>query len=671
MLLPDQNGNLLGRKTRTLDQSAPTTFEYGSANPMKERTFIWGKLYSGLGQSLAPVAPEIPRRYHYAENADCSIDGKAMKGPKFSTHVTTIHAAAGEVRQFIIALHGGVETLFAICQWGVWRRTSDSVWTASLYPNTTIGGGILPPGQELQQAARFKYRGAGSVDALYVTSSNGNLWQYDGATWIQAASAAGPGTAALNGEARYIERVGDELWVAGDHWVVKVEDNPMDRTKYAGVIYIGDQSTKITWLRQIGNTLYIFKEDGVYTVSELGLDQELFPTLRGRLSPNNGKNASVWINQMWIPFGGQTYRIDPSGNLTPDGLEQLLDNTSPIKGHMVAGAGHNTWFFYELYYNPASGDSYLLKHGSWVDDGSGKNTMFLQTAHHGWLAHWDKRGTAIGIASNIHVGGNDRLYVGFSNGTVEWCVLPQSGPNPATDPNCEFTEQDSYIYYPTHHSSFQADNKLYRGITVGSTHLTNSEWAEFSYRLDLTNPSAAWTTLFDASEKFTVTGQRKEFPSDPAVYGRAIQMRAKLVKDPSLGVSPVNRTPILEGIAVHEQIRPSISLEYTFTINANSFCARHDGTVDRRRGSVIKQALLSTSAVIGPVPILLPDGTLQEMTITDYQEILPIWLKRRDLEYVVQLTAIQLATITESQVASGLTYETLELYDYGELELVL
>jgi hypothetical protein len=667
MLVPDDDGQLIGRKTRTLDQSAPVTFEYGSANPFKERTFLWNKLYSGMGQAIAPSAPETPRRYSYATRVDTSIDGYWMKGPNFEDHVETVNAGAGEVRQLVKALHGGVETVFAVCENGVYRRTADGSWTASLTAGTTPA---LPAGQFPQQAVRFRGRHAASIDALYLGTATGNIWQYTGAAWVQAASAEGPGTGALQGECRYVEVVGDELWVAGDYWVVKVEENPLLRANYAAVIYIGDQSSKITWLRQIDNTLFIFKEESIFTVSTSGLDQDLFPTLRGRRSATNGRNAAVWVNQLWIPYGNRTYRLDANGELTPDGLEQLLENTSEIRGEMVAGAGHNTWFFYEVYYN-GSGISYLLKHGTWIDDGSGRNIQFLNSAHHGALAQWSKRATCAEIISGVHATGNDRLYVGFSNGTVEWCVLPKTGPNPESDAACEFTTQDSYVYLPIHHSNFQADNKLYRGVSIFGPHLTNTEWIEVEYRVDITNTAAAWVVLDSADPKFTIPGQRKEFPIDSPVYGRAIQFRVKLVKDPSSVVSPKQFSPVIDGIAVHEQIRPSISLEYTFNINASSFAVRRNGTVVRQRGSTLKESLLSLMGVAGTTIIQLPDGDLQEMTLVDYQEGWMPAQKRRDLEFVITLQAIQLETITQTQVSSGLTYKTLETFTLGELEAIL
>lgn len=667
MLVPDDDGNLIGRKTRTLDQSAPTTFEYGSADPFKERTFLWTKLFSGLGQAVAPTTGETPRRYNYAVNADCSIDGYWMKGPNFEQHVETVDATAGEVRQLVVALHGGAETVFAVCENGVWRRTADGAWTPSLTSGTAPA---LPAGQYPQQAVRFKAKGTPSIDALYLGTATGNIWQYTGATWVQAAAAQGPGTGSDNGECRYINKVGDELWVAGDHWVVKVEEDPLDRTKYAGVIYIGDQTTKITWLAALANTLIICKEDGIYTVSTDGVDQELFPTLRGRHDPANGRNAAAWIDQLWVPFGGTSYRLDAQGTLVPDGLEQLLENTTEVKGQMVAGAGHNTWFFYEVYYNGV-GSSFLVKHGSWVDDGTGRNVQFLNSAHHGALAQWSKRATACHVLAGLHPSGNDRLYVGFADGTVEWCVLPKDGPNPIADGACEFTQADSYVYLPTHHSNFQADNKLYRGISTFGPHLTNTEWVELEYRLDVTNASASWIPLVATDAIFSFPGQRKDFPVASPVFGRAIQFRVKLAKNPDVVASPLSQSPVIDGIAVHEQIRPAISLEYTLHIDASSVAVKHNGARFRQRGAAIREALLNRVAAAGPTAFVLPDGSEQEMTIVDYQEGWTPKKKRFDLEYVISIMAIQLATLTQSQLSSGVTYGTLEEYSYGELETVL
>lgn len=676
MLEPQADGNMVSQKTKTLDATAPVDYTYSSADPYKERAFEWTELFGGFGQATATSG--TPRRYSWAEKADLSVDGLWFKGPKFETHAETINAAAGEVRQIVQALHGGVLTTFAICENGVYRRVADNNWVVSLSA-ATLGPGVLP-----QQAVRFKHRGVASVDALYVATSASNLWQYNGATWALAGAAAGPGVGVTQGEARYIERVHDELWVAGNYWVAKVTDDPMVRANWSGVIatdvdYPGEQSAKITWLRQLGDTLIIFKEDGIYTFDGDGVPHELFPTLRGKNSVTNGRNAAVWIDRVWFTYGSQTFTMDENATLRPDGMEQMLENNSDVHGQWVGGAGHNTWFFYEIYYNSVNDTTYLIKHGTWVEENSSQATpgvaQFAE-AHHGALYDWDKKATSIETVSGLHTGGNDRLYIGFLDGTVQWAVLPRTSPNPNEDANCEFTSLDSYVYLPVHHSGFRADNKLWHAITAMGPRLTSTEWIEVQYRLDVANDLASWVSVAPDSPAFTRPSQRQSFTADPVaspVFGKLMEMRVKLVKDPNLSSSPANLSPVTEGIVIHESIRPSFSREFTFSVKVSSFLARRDGLVDRRRGADILTALLSECAQTGPVTVVLPTGDEEDLTIIDYRDSAASFGKRRDHEWLVQVQGIQLGTLSsdESEVTSGLTYATLETYTLGQLESII
>jgi hypothetical protein len=671
ILEPQADGNLVSQKSKTLDETAPTDYTYSSANPFKERAFEWTQLYGGYGQAVAP-STGVPRRYAYAIKADLSVDGLWMKGPKFETHIQTIDAAAGEVRQIILAAHGAGTAWFAICENGIWRRTADTAsggWTVSLSA-ASLGAGVNPI-----QAVRFQHRGTSPVDALYVATDNSNLWQYNGSTWTVAGLGAGP----PNNEARAIERVNDELWVAGDYTVSKVQDDPMDRLKYAAAIYVGDQSARINWLKSIGDVLYIFKEDGVYTVDTTGLDHELFSTLRGKNSRANGRNAAVWIDRMWFTYGDQTFTMTEDAALQPDGMEQMLENTSPVKGTWVAGAGHNTWFLYELVYNSVNDTTYLIKHGTWVEEGSNQNTpgvaQFAE-AHHGALYDWDKKATCAEIVPDLEAAGNDRLYVGFLDGTVQWCILPQHTPNPAQDSSCEFTSGDSYVYLPIHHGGFQADNKLWHGVTAMGPTLSATEWAEVQYRLDVSNALAEWTTLLPDDPKFTLPAQRKAFVADAvadSVWGQYMEIRVKLSKDPDLGSSPAYASPVMEGIALHESVRPAFSREFTVSVKAASYLPRRDGVADRRRGSAILDALIEECQRVGPVNCTMPTGETEPWTLVGYRDSAASYGKRRDHEWLVQIQGIQLGfnSVQRGTTYSGLTYATLEQYTLGQLESII
>jgi hypothetical protein len=707
LLEPDQDGTLVSQDSKTLSETAPIDYTYSSANPYKERTSEFQKLFAGFGQAVCP--DDVPRRYYYAEKADLSVDGLWMKGPAFEKHVVQLGTAThppGEVRQFIQALHNAVVNLFVVCQNGVWRYDSPTdTWVESLTLWTSPG---LAAGMECHQAVRFFNRGTNPVDALYLGTNLDNLWRHrqinpadsNSWAWERAALAAGPpgggsGTGATvgiagNGQARYVERLGNELWVAGDYWISKVEDDPFDRTKYSAPIAIGDQHARTTWLKQINDVLYTFKEDGIYSVSTEGEDQDLFATLRGKNDLRNGRNASIWLDRMWFTFGNQTFTLNSAGQLRPDGLEQMLENTSPVRGRWIDGAGHNTWFFYEVYYNEIDRHSYLVKHGTWVEEPDVQKTVGVAQfaeAHHGALYDWPyQRATCLEVIAGADISGNDRLMVGFSDGTIQWTILPRNSPNPTNDQYCEFTTQPSYVYLPQHHSRFRADYKLWHAMTAFGPHLTETEWVTIEYRTDVTDPSAQWIPVDPTDSRFTLNGQRHNLTDnevqDPR-YGRSLLMRIKLDKYPETTGQPdtpysnLNETPVLEGIAVHESIRPAFSREYAFSIKLGSFLPLRNGTVDRRRSEHVQQVLLQICAKIGPVDVLLPTGALERMTIVNYEDSLISRQKYRDFIWVLKIHALQLRTITvgaeqvEPGVATGLTYATLETYTVGQLEGVI
>lgn len=672
MLVPDENGQLVSKKSKTLEATAPITYAYSSADPYKERTSIYELMFAGMGLSESDTA--APLRYSHATNADLSVDGRWMKGPLL--HAETIHATAGKVLQFIKALHSGSEVLFAVCENGVWRRTSDGNWSPSLTASALTPTTNLPAGQNPQQAVRFKGLYGSAVDGLYVATDSGYLWQYTGSTWVQASSTEGSGVASDPGEARYIERVDSELWVAGDYWVMSCEADPMLRASWSAPIYIGDQSAKITYIKQIDNAISIFKEDGWYTVSTAGDSQDIFPHLRASRSLDNGKQAKVWLSQMWVPFGGQLYRFSSDGTVEADGLETLVDNTSPVRGKYVAGAGHNAWFMYEFYYNEITNTTYMVKHGAWATDpeqAAQAQARYIDV-HNGALAEWNKQVTTAEVVPGVHSATNDRMYVGFSDGTCQWFILPRNSYDPSKDGECEFTAEDAYVYMPTHSSGFKADNKLWQGISVYGPSLSTSEWVEAEYRLTQFDIED-WVTLVDTQNgdlsKFTISGQRLNFPIDPPVYSKMLQLRFKLQKDPDTGVSPTELSPIVTAIAIHESVRPTLELEYGLNIAASSFLAKRNGTVDRRRGVAIRDALRDVASEIGLITLTLPDGTEETVAVVDFADSFGSTQKRRDLEYVVQMRFIQVRTITSTTDQTGIIYNELEQYTLDELENII
>jgi hypothetical protein len=158
---------------------------------------------------------------------------------------------------------------------------------------------------------------------------------------------------------------------------------------------------------------------------------------------------------------------------------------------------------------------------------------------------------------------------------------------------------------------------------------------------------------------FTLPNERKEFPNN--TYAKLIQMRLKLVGTPG-----GSTTPVIDGIAVHQALRPSLSLEWTFSVKLADGLVKHNGTTDRRRGSMLRDEVQNAVAYAGNIDVTLPTGDVETMTLIDYRESAANWSKRRDHEWLAQITGIQLRTLSSPAVgASGLTYGTLEHYTYG------
>lgn len=505
-------------------------------------------------------------------------------------------------------------------------------------------------------------------DYLYLGSTASNLHMYDGSIWQEATAAAGPPEAL----AEYLAVLDNELWVLWGNKLAKTEANPLERDNWSGSILLAGSDA--TNLATVGTTLYAFKRDGVFTVNEDGSSQNILPQLREAQIADNGRQASVWLDSLWAPIGNAFYRIKGDGTFTPVGTEQLLENASEVRGRIVCSVGHNTWHNYEVLFNPSTGDSYLGKWGAWVEDVNTETTAgtpgsHFRPAHHFAIKKWaNKQATCCAIITAADLGEtNDRLYVGFADGTVEWCVLPRYNPNPITDSECEFTDQRAYLVYPSHHAGFPADTKNFRGWSVFGPVLSNLLTARISYRLDL---ATGFTTLTDedlAAVDFTADGQRFNVPGATLV-GKTIEFRLELQRSAS---ASVNTTPLVYGVAIHEQLRPAFVLEWLMNVDARTNVARHDGTSERRSPDQIRDALRLACAAFTPTTVIMPDGTEEEMGYLDYREEIKSYDHRYGLSWDIGVRAMQYRTLSNVAQAYGLSYGALEAYTYGELEGIL
>jgi hypothetical protein len=739
-----ENGPIFeGTRARPLEAN-PTTYEYGSTSPYLERTYPFTDLVLGMGQRVQE--DNRPRRYDHGINFDGSINGRWMKGPKLNTQTVF---ASNPVTAFCRANYNGTDALWCGVGDELHVRTTDHA-TTGWFRVYDFGSS-----RTVRQMVRFRGTSGNEYVCVSVVTSGGTggFFAFRTDLPFTDGSFAFDGPTAFGGDlpAEALEVVGDELWMGYGNAARKVEADPTTEVNWVGGFRIGNSTTDILWMKQTHNELFFFKEDGVYTLSKEGEDQELFPGLRMARSTENGKQTVAWLDALFVPQRDGFYKITPDGAITPIGTEHLLDNASEVRGRIAAFAGHNTWFGYAIQYNEDLDHTYLLKYGSWIEEGGESGVMSQAIVYHGALAKWrGKKGICAEIVAAFPTStDNDRLYVGFDDGTVEWLLLPTLSPNPSQDGTVQFTTLDAEVYLPAHHGGFQADVKEYRGFSIFGSELEPDNYVEVWYTTDAVSAAAdkytvmrtlesadtvedsgtdgvtttgnvftsataafvsghvgqvisingyekvvrtvtsgtaitysgaeitagtglAWNLLSSEAAQFTQNGQRVNFATDRNIYGKVIYLKVALVNASS------STTPVLEGMAIHEAVNPDLVLAFGLDVKAHNNVAKRDGSTARRRAETIYAALKEAVERPGLVECWLPTGDSEFLSFIEFDPKLKATHRRSGIEWDIGIKAVQYRTQTSENLEDGenvpyfnlvgLSYATLELYTYGELE---
>jgi hypothetical protein len=617
MLVVAQDGSLmLSKKQQMLDSVVPSVQEYGSAPVYRERTFPL-RPTGGYGERVQSSFGD--KRYYWG--IDIQVDGGLFgKGPQ--THpIQPQTAAGGYIAKFIDTPAG---TQFILGGTKVYRRVDD----------TNLQPVDRDMGYQTLDAVVFQGGFSGAASSMYVTIASGVLWERTpSGTWTACATPSGFFPC-------FLEVVGTELWAADrDASVIrKVTADPKVAGNWSGPYLIGNPATKITALRQSGNSLHIFKDDGrVYTLNSDGSVNDLFPGIKAPTSTENGRTAAAWMGAIWFRAGTSFYRLDvPSENLVAAGPGMMLDNASPVRGDVQCFVGWGGYRAYLCLWNAINSTTYLLSYGNWEPRETEEGTSFIfDNQFDGALAHWGAKATSMGVSG---ASGNDRLYIGFDNGTWQWIKLVR---NPlAADSGAEFVLGPSEIVFPLHHAMFQADLKHWLGFSCFGPVMRPGDEVQLYYRIMAsagappTDPSGNWLYLGE----FTSNGQRIDTPSN--LVGNALSLKAALSN-----VSTAD-TPVLEVVAYHERVVPAFKRDIQATINANGYQARLDGAVQRINSDNLHQALLDFAGNPGSLAIELPDETINEIALFGYQESLKAMQAGGGRSWAIDISATQFRILT-------------------------
>lgn len=593
MLVPGQDGLLVGRKQQMLDGVVPSEQEYGSAPVYRERTWT-GRPTGGYGERVQGVWAD--RRYYWGRRIQVS-GGLFGKGPLLHPLVPT---TTGSVAAFVDGLNGTTVAQFILAGVNVLRRSDD----------TNLGQVVDHAfASATTNAVRYQGGYAGASDNLYVTTTNGDLWERTPAgTWTQAVLPTGF-------LAHRLEVVGTELWAADINASVvrKSTADPKVAGSWSGPIFAGEPSTRITAIKQAANQLVVFKEDGsLFTLNADGSTNDLFPGNAVSPSAQNGLRASAWLNALWFTAGPTFYRLDmPAASLEPTGPGKMLDNASPVRGQMRTFCGWGGYQAFGTIYNAADNMAYLLSYGTWEPQQTEGGTTFkFDDQWDGSLAEWSARiPTAMGISG---ASGQDRLYIGFADGGYDWIKLVQ---NPlATDSGAEFTLDTAEMVFPLHHAMFQADLKHWLGFSVFGPVMRLGDEVTLSYRLAgsgggiAMDASGDWLPLGE----FVQSGQRIAAP--PNLTGNALQLKV------ALSNADTATTPVIEIVAYHERVVPAFKRDFNGAVDARNVVCRLDGAAVRTSADQIHVAMMAAAATPGSLVMELPDETVSEVAMFGYEE---------------------------------------------------
>ena len=657
---------LVGRRVLPMQNYQAPVQEEATSDIYRERSYSWRKLSLGYGD-FTQQSNGAPARYFYASNA---WHAGAMRGLGPRLRQLTPAAVEGEVAGFAEAIHvtGGtpVTRLFAVA--GRYIRRWEGETGAEQALSLDLGAGIVG-----RSWTRWTAGGPGQQDALYLTDSRtpiGHLWRYQGGAWTDLTAAGAP-------PAAYILATGPELWrVCGTvdqpdvpFAVSKCEGNPVVPANWTAPIEVGDASVPATGLSELQMRLFIHKADATVWALQGGIDtgtaRNLTPDLRESRDPENGKRPHAWLGALYFRAGDTLWRFTGTA-AERIGPERLVDNTSPVRGPVVAFCGFGAWYGLGAVYNSALASSFLVQYGNWLP---GEETSPAGGAHQ-FVPAWDgslcdlagKRVTALHVTTHESVvgtppaGGNPLLLVGFSDGTYGWLRLPRDGPSPFTPDAhlapADYTDQPAFLRHPRHSLMAPGDVKAYLSFMAGGPVLDEARWVEAEYRVDPVGREDAWVAL---PGRLTQHGARVLFPEDTT--GRVIDVRERYrtlrpAADGGGGGQPTwadydaLATPVVATLTIREQIRPAFRLEYAFTVQAHARVARRDGASERKTPAQIRNLLVDAAQDPGHVVLTLPDETVARFAMIEFQETVPPdgRLRRRGVAWDLGVSAIHYQT---------------------------
>lgn len=624
-----KTGLFIASKVQPLSNVSPVNQTYENWPAFRERTLAFSQMPYGFGHQVQlQDNPEQDGFYYYADCADLSILTMWQKGPAITVITPT---TTGSILKFEEMTISSTKTLFAIAGNYVLQRNGDTAatWPVSKNLGAAATGGIVLAQNVSSAPTRLMVAMGPSTESWYTA---------DGVSWAQTTNGVKMNDFAM------IDR---QLFGASGVNQVTDCDIAADYTNFSDwgpvdLFRVGDASKSVTRLaKTTHNALVVVKEDGIWTIADDGQPFDLFPGLRAGSDLNNGYGWFLFEDTLYLPtINTGLLGITPAGyfgtiaQAKEVGVEKIGDNSSPVRGRITAGEG-SQFNAYAGLWNPDTNESYVIKYGTRTTNPSDP----LVPSWHGSISH-AFAGVKITAMKRSTVGApanHERMYLGFSDGSIGWFTLPCT-TNPAGCSSYTYELTDCYIYLPTAHLGFKADNKNIAGASIFGPNLGADHYAKVAFRADM---SSAWTFTggdpTNGSSYMSDGGSRYDLTTP--ILTRAVDTRVTLTS------TQQTTSPQVSALAIHHTVVPALVLEYQGTVDARPFTLLRDGRPSRLPPQAIKDAM-QTAAGNPTSTWILPTEDSVTVQVHEYSYVQEVDVRTKRIGWLIPFKAVAYKTNT-------------------------
>tara|TARA_Y100000310_G_scaffold144390_1_gene143652 strand:+ start:23808 stop:26102 length:2295 start_codon:yes stop_codon:yes gene_type:complete len=433
-----------------------------------------------------------------------------------------------------------------------------------------------------------------SDSRLYIAIGNSDAYWY-----MDTAEAFTESTAAVT-DFKYFAMVNAAtpvLWGSDGVNTIRSNTNPINGgAAWSGQTTVDTSFHSITKLLSRSGALYIMKENRPYYLNSAGAVQsDLAPELEAlKASTDNGKNAVVWLNKLYMHWGEQSLLEEDSGTNTWRSPALFCTDASEYNGVVFAIAGDDQ-YLYAIVDNSAS-----------IEVLAGRLETIDGTTD--WVWHCINETTLTGCeaawVSSVY---QKRLWISSTTSTEDlyYLPLPIGYADVVNDTNRSFPAT-THFDTPWLHGGFKNTEKAFTEITLTMGHSYDAAigWT-VHYQIV---GDTIWTSIGNFLGSATSMTQTRYIPADIS-GNNPVSTMMRLRFYASTDDSTI--TPILLNFLLKAVLYPGQRDIIVCSVKCSDELVLKDGTIDRGSRDNTIAVIDEAREATWPVTIYDIDGNTQ------------------------------------------------------------